>query len=173
MVGFHGGNGAVGSGCHDLPQRFMADIAGCKDAGDVRVHLFVGHDVAVFQGQDVGKHIRRRYDAEEDEEAHEAVFCRCLDFRRFAGLDVAHRKPLQFAVAAGIVDDRIPDKVQLVIGKGLFLQGRDGTQFMAAMDDGDLAGKAGQEDGFLDGTVAAAGNVDVEAAEKPASQVAQ
>ena len=36
MVGFHGGNGAVGSGCHDLPQRFMADIAGCKDAGDVR-----------------------------------------------------------------------------------------------------------------------------------------
>ena len=37
---------------------------------------------------------------------------------------------------------------------------------MAAMDDGDLAGKAGQEDGFLDGTVAAAGNVDIEAAEK-------
>ena len=144
----------------------MADIAGGKDAGDIGMHLFIGHDVAVFQRQDVGKHVRRRYDAEEDEEAHEAVFCRSFDFRRFTGLDVADRKPLQFAVAAGIVDDRIPDKIQFVIGKGLFLQSRDGTQFMAAMDDGNLAGKAGQEDGFLDGTVAAAGNVDVEAAEK-------
>ena len=136
MVGFQWRQCAVGGSRHDLPQRFMTDVTGCKDAGKVGMHLFVGYDVTVFQGQDVGKHICRRHDAQEDKEAHEAVFCGGLDFRRFAGLDVAHRKPLQFAVAAGIVDDRIPDKVQLVIGKACSCRAGDGTQFMAAMDDG-------------------------------------
>ena len=53
-------------------------------------------------------------------------------------------------------DSGVPEKFDLGLGKGPFLQHLGGTQLVAAMDDRDFAGKPGQMQRLLNGSVAAA-----------------
>ena len=53
-------------------------------------------------------------------------------------------------------DSGVPEKFDLGLGKGPFLQHLGGTQLVAAMDDRDFVGKPGQMQRLLNGSVAAA-----------------
>src|SRR5690606_20439645 len=71
-------------------------------------------------------------------------------------------------VAVDAVHHGVPDKLDLRVALGSLLHNLAGPQLVAAVDDGDLAGELGQEDGFLHGRVAAAHHDDLTIAEEEA-----
>src|SRR5699024_1391521 len=62
-----------------------------------------------------------------------------------------------------LFDNGVPHELNLRVGKGALLQRLGGTQLIATVNDGDLAGKLGQVQRFLNGRIAAADNIDLKA----------
>ena len=89
-------------------------------------------------------------DAHEDEDAgHRQVGL-------LAGFDVFQASPGDVLVAFDLRNHGVPDDFDLVVGKDLFLVELGAPELVPAVDDVDFLGKPGQEDGVLEGGVAAA-----------------
>ena len=73
-----------------------------------------------------------------------------------AGLDVAEPKGFHGFASLDAFNDAVPDEVDLGLGAGTVLQVGPGAQLVAAMNDGDPGGEAGEEQALLEGTVTAA-----------------
>ncbi|MNT17150.1 hypothetical protein D3C72_1522870 [compost metagenome] len=91
------------------------------------------------------------------------------DFRQVAGLDVlqAHAGDVAgHAVddAEDFIDGHVPDHLDLGMGEQAVLQDLLGAELGLAVDDRDLLGEVGQEQGLFDRGVAAADDRDLLAA---------
>ena len=78
------------------------------------------------------------------------------------------RTPLTLVSPRIVGDHGVPAELDLGVGEGPLLHDLGGPQLVAPVDDGDLGGEAGEEEGLLHGGVAAAGHGDVLVAEEEA-----
>ncbi len=136
-----------------LAEMGVLDVAGGEDPGDAGGGVVAGDDVALFvqfqlAAEKLG--IGGMADGDEQPVAGEVML--------LVGADVAqpHSRYPGFLVAEDPGHHRVPAPVEAVVLHRPLLQNRGGAQRGAAVDDGHLAGEAGEEGGLLEGGIAAA-----------------
>ncbi|MNY03566.1 hypothetical protein D3C86_1361930 [compost metagenome] len=85
-----------------------------------------------------------------------------------ARLDVLEANGGDLVLAEDLVDHRVPDELDLGVGKGALLHDLAAAQLVATVDQVDLVGHVAEEEGLLEGSVAAADDHDVLAPEEEA-----
>ena len=134
----------IGNCSYNLTQRFSADIAGSKYAGDVGVHIIVGDDVAAVHLYFALEQLRVGQVADEAEQTEQTVVGIRLNSGQLAGFHILHDHALQDVLAANFLDHGIPHEFDLVVGESFLLNGFCRTQLVAAMDNGNFAGEFGK-----------------------------
>ena len=115
LVALHGGDGAVGAGCHHLTQGGHPHVAGGKYTGDVGTHTLVGLDVAALHVQNAVEHPGGLF-AGEAEQAEEAVLLIGMEHRLLAGLGVLQDDLAEQLIAAHVLHLFIAQNVDLGLG---------------------------------------------------------
>ena len=116
---------------------------------DLEVALVVQVELALEQ-------LGARVVADRDEQAGDR------ELGGLAGLEVAQRQAGELAASpVDLGDLAVPDELDLRVGEGAVLHRLGGAQGVAAVDDRDGLGEAGEEGGLLHRGVAAADDGDV------------
>jgi len=157
FLGVEGGGAALAGGGDGLAVDVVGDVAGGEYAGDVCKGAAVADEVAAIVHLELaaeGGGVRGVADGDED--------ALDLELAVLAGLDVFQLHGADFAVVVGEVfgDDGVPDGLDLRVRHGAVGHDAGGAEFVAAVDEVDLGGEAGEEGGFLGGGVAAADDAD-------------
>ena len=155
---FECGGAALAGGGDGLAVVVVGDVAGGEEAGG-----FGGgaagllEDVAVFVLVDeVAEEGAVRDVADGDEDAGDFEFAFGAIEEVFEG-DGAH---FSGVVGEVFADGGVPDGLDLGVGEGAVRHDFGGAEFIAAVDEVDFAGEAGEEGGFLAGAVSAADDAD-------------
>ena len=140
------------------PHGLHPDIPGGEHPGDGGGHVLAGGDIAVLQGQGLREEPGAGQVAREAEEPHQAVRGGGPEDRLLPGFDVPDRDGLEGPVPLRLCHHAVPEEGDFLIGEGPLLEAPGGPQTVPAVDDGYMAGEAGEEDGLLHGAVPAAGH---------------
>ena len=87
---------------------------------------------------------------------HEAALDR--EFGNSVGLDVTQPQTLDFILAENLLNNGVPNEVDLRNGEGSVLEDPAGAQLVATVDNRDLESVAGDEQTLIDGAIAATDN---------------
>ncbi len=165
FFGLEGGHAAGAGGGDGLSVAAVLDVAAGEDAGDTGQNVVLGLDVAVIVEVDLAvEHFGVGLVADAEEEAGDGKD------GLFAGLDVADVEAGDGFLfdAADFLNDCVGEELDLGIGDGALEHDLAGAEALAAMEDVDLGGEAGEEERFFHGGVAAADDCDLVAGEEEA-----
>ena len=170
FLDFNGGHASGSRRGDGLAVTAVLDVSAGKDARDL---------VAVVGGEDIagrldvaiwvevhlaGKHLGVGLVADAEEEAADG------ELGLEAGLDVLKQQAAHIFLlnAEHFLDDGIGAQLDVGVSDGAVEHDLRGAEGLAAMEQGDLGGEAGEEQSFFHGGVAAANDGDVFAAEEEA-----
>jgi hypothetical protein len=163
LFDLEGGHAAGAGGGDGLTVAAVLDVSAGEDAGD---------DLAVEGGEDVvagldvafGVEVKHAFEGDgigdvADGEEHEGDREHVL----FAGDLVFDAEALDvlFLDAEHLFDDGVGEEADVGVSHGAVEHDLGGAELFAAVDEGDLGGEAGEEEGFFHGGVAAADDRDL------------
>lgn len=157
-LGLDGGFTTFAGGGDGLAIEVVHDVAGGEEAGGLGCGaLSVGLDVAgVVAVDEVACKLAVRHVADGDEGSAD------VEFAFFVGFEVLDFDAGEFVIFARNVggDGAVPDGLDFFVSEDAFGHDFGGSELVAAVDEVDLGGEAGEEVGFFCCRVASANNGD-------------
>ena len=145
-----GSHGPVGGGGDDLPQGLCPQVAGGKDAGQVRLRGLSGQNIAgIVEGELVPEQVRGRAAADADENAVAG------EDRVQAAFEVAKAKAIQMLAAEQACHGGIPAKFEIHPAEQRSGHGLLGPQDVPPVDEDDAFAEAREQQGVGSRGVAA------------------
>ena len=162
---FEGGHAAGSGGGDGLSVAAVLDVSAGVDAGDAGVDVVAGEDVAVVVEVELaGEHFGVGHVADAEEESADGQD----GFFSGDAVAEAHALDFLFVDAEAFFDDDVGAEFDVGVGHGAVEHDARGAEVLAAVEEGDLGGEAGEEEGFFHGGVASADDGDFLSGEEEA-----
>ena len=165
FFGFEGGHASRSRGGDGLAVAAVLNVSAGVDAGDAGEDVVVGLDVAVLVEVELaGEHGGVGDVSDAEEEAAEVE----VGFDAGGGVENANAGDFFLRGVEDFLDDGVGEELDLGVGDGAVEHDARGAELLAAMNERDFGGEAGEEEGFFHGGVAAADHADLFAGEEEA-----
>ncbi len=162
---FEGGHAAGSGGGDGLAITAVLHVSAGVDAGDAREDVIVGFDVAVFiEIELAGEHGSVGDVSDAEEETAEAE----LGLHASDGVEKADTSNFLLLDAEDLFHGGVGDEGDFGVGDGAVEHDARGAEVLAAVDERDFGGEAGEEESFFHSGVAAADDSDLLAGEEEA-----